>query len=80
MPLNEECGLLEWVSNTSAFKRILDKEYGRFGKKLYVGFLPPQLGMIAESQTNDLHTMLEQSRKAGPKKQVEVFENKIVPM
>jgi serine/threonine-protein kinase ATR len=37
MPLNEECGLLEWVSNTSAFKRILDKEYGRFGKKLYVG-------------------------------------------
>jgi serine/threonine-protein kinase ATR len=38
MPLNEECGLLEWVSNTSAFKRILDKEYGRFGKKLYVGF------------------------------------------
>lgn len=36
MPLNEECGLLEWVSNTNAFKRILEKEYARVGKKIYV--------------------------------------------
>lgn len=36
MPLNEECGLLEWVSNTNAFKRILEKEYGRTNTKIYV--------------------------------------------
>lgn len=36
MPLNEECGLLEWVSGTSALKRILEKEYARVGKRLYV--------------------------------------------
>lgn len=36
MPLNEECGLLEWVSNTKAMKSILEKEYARYGKKIYV--------------------------------------------
>ena len=36
MPLNEECGLLEWVSNTNALKRILEKEYARQNKKIYV--------------------------------------------
>lgn len=36
MPLNEECGLLEWVSNTKAMKSILEKEYTRYGKKIYV--------------------------------------------
>ena len=36
MPLNEECGLLEWVSNTNALKRILEKEYARHNKKIYV--------------------------------------------
>jgi len=28
--------LLEWVSNTNALKSILEKGYGRHGKKLYV--------------------------------------------
>ena len=36
MPLNEECGLLEWVSNTAGFKHILEKGYARYGKKTYV--------------------------------------------
>jgi serine/threonine-protein kinase ATR len=38
MPLNEECGLLEWVPNTTALRSILEKGYSRHGKKLYVGF------------------------------------------
>ncbi len=37
MPLNEECGLLEWVSNTNALKVILEKGYARYNKKVYVG-------------------------------------------
>ena len=36
MPLNEECGLLEWVSGTHALKKILETQYGRLGKRLYV--------------------------------------------
>ena len=36
MPLNEECGLLEWVSNTNALKSVLEKGYARHGKKVYV--------------------------------------------
>ncbi|EIW68190.1 hypothetical protein TREMEDRAFT_32442 [Tremella mesenterica DSM 1558] len=38
MPLNEECGLLEWVSHTNALKNIVEKGYARYGKKLYVIF------------------------------------------
>lgn len=36
MPLNEECGLLEWVNNTVAFRSICEKAYARQNKKLYV--------------------------------------------
>lgn len=36
MPLNEECGLIEWVSNTNALKSILEKGYDRYKKKVYV--------------------------------------------
>lgn len=39
MPLNEECGLLEWVSNTNALKGILEKGYQRHGKRVYVSVL-----------------------------------------
>ena len=39
MPLNEECGLLEWVSHTSALKSILEQGYARHGKKIYVRVL-----------------------------------------
>lgn len=35
-PLNEECGLIEWVSNTNALKSILEKGYSRRGVKIYV--------------------------------------------
>ena len=34
--LNEECGLLQWVSNTSALKSILEGGYARQGRRLYV--------------------------------------------
>ncbi|WVQ68017.1 uncharacterized protein L199_006223 [Kwoniella botswanensis] len=36
MPLNEECGLLEWVANTNALKSILEKGYQRHNKKIYI--------------------------------------------
>lgn len=36
MTLNEECGLLEWVSNTRALKTILTEGYARHGKRIYV--------------------------------------------
>lgn len=36
MPLNEECGLLEWVVNTHALKNILEKGYQRQGKRIWV--------------------------------------------
>lgn len=39
MPLNEECGLLEWVVNTHALKNILEKGYTRQGKRIWVS--PP---------------------------------------
>lgn len=37
MPLNEECGLLEWVVNTNALKNILEKGYQRHNKRIWVG-------------------------------------------
>jgi serine/threonine-protein kinase ATR len=41
MPLNELCGLIEWVSNTLPLKVILEDQYKRkSGKKLYVSLLP----------------------------------------
>jgi serine/threonine-protein kinase ATR len=36
MPLNEECGLLEWVVNTHALKNILEKGYQRHNKRIWV--------------------------------------------
>ena len=36
MPLNEECGLLQWVANTRALKTILEHYYMRNGQRLYV--------------------------------------------
>ncbi|OCF57218.1 hypothetical protein L486_04674 [Kwoniella mangroviensis CBS 10435] len=36
MPLNEECGLLEWVANTNALKSILEKGYQRHNKRIYI--------------------------------------------
>lgn len=39
MPLNEECGLLEWVANTHALKNILEKGYQRQGKRIWVSLI-----------------------------------------
>ncbi|WVF72846.1 hypothetical protein IAT40_007664 [Kwoniella sp. CBS 6097] len=43
MPLNEECGLLEWVANTYALKGILEKGYARYNKKIYVSTMRMRL-------------------------------------
>jgi serine/threonine-protein kinase ATR len=65
MPLNEECGLLEWVANTNAFKNILEAGYARHGRKLY---------------TSELHNTVETSRKQGTQRQIDAFCNIITPM
>nr|WPS94695.1 serine/threonine-protein kinase [Naematelia aurantialba] len=65
MPLNEECGLLEWVSNTNALKSILEKGYASKGQRIY---------------TSELHKMLETSRAQGPAMQIRVFKEKVIPM
>lgn len=65
MPLNEECGLLEWVTNTNALKNILEAGYARYGKKIY---------------THDLANILEKGRKDGPARQIDDFVTKIIPM
>ena len=57
MPLNEECGLLEWVSNTSALKTILDKGYARYGKKTWVSESFP-LTLIASHRSSISSSML----------------------
>ena len=36
MPLNEECGLLKWVTNTNALNSLLEKDYGHYSKKVYM--------------------------------------------
>ncbi|OCF42201.1 serine/threonine-protein kinase ATR [Kwoniella heveanensis CBS 569] len=68
MPLNEECGLLEWVANTYALKGILEKGYARYSKKIY---------------TNDIHALTENARKQGGKDNLEplvqVFKKHILP-
>lgn len=67
MPLNEECGLIEWVPNTSALKRILEEGYERHKKKVY---------------SNEIYQALEGARKSDnmavnlPR----VFRDKILPM
>nr|XP_031859926.1 uncharacterized protein CI109_004533 [Kwoniella shandongensis]KAA5526998.1 hypothetical protein CI109_004533 [Kwoniella shandongensis] len=64
MPLNEECGLLEWVTNTYALKSILEKGYARYGKKIY---------------TNDIHTTTENARKQNSEVLTNVFTSTILP-
>jgi serine/threonine-protein kinase ATR len=38
MPLNEECGMLEWVPNTLPLRNIVMKGYERRDVKTYVRF------------------------------------------
>lgn len=67
MPLNEECGLIEWVPNTSALKRILEEGYARHKKKVY---------------SNDIYQALEGARKSetAARDLPKVFRDKILPM
>ncbi|KAL7422782.1 hypothetical protein Q5752_002077 [Cryptotrichosporon argae] len=67
MPLNEECGLLEWVAHTQALKSILEAGYQRYNKKIY---------------SNDLYKTLEEARNSGPDWENRIhqaFRTKIIP-
>lgn len=61
--LNEECGLIEWVPNTVAYRQILAKHYAALDKPLY---------------TQDLRTLLDEAR-AAPKHAAALFDSKILP-
>lgn len=53
MPLNELCGLIEWVSNTLPLKVILEDHYKRRnGKKLYVSGQVQLPGPLASSRVH----------------------------
>jgi phosphatidylinositol kinase/protein kinase (PI-3 family) len=54
MPLNEECGLLEWVANTHALKNILEKGYSRQGKRIWVSPLLLVIRARVQDRADDL--------------------------
>lgn len=60
--LNEECGLIEWVPNTVAYRQILAKHYAALDVPLY---------------TSDLKTLLDEAR-AHPKNAAALFEQKVL--
>lgn len=60
--LNEECGLIEWVPNTVAYRQILAKHYAALDKPLY---------------TQDLRTLLDEAR-AAPKNAAALFDTQIL--
>ncbi|KAJ9091818.1 hypothetical protein QFC19_008931 [Naganishia cerealis] len=64
MPLNEECGLLEWVNNTVPLRSILTKLYEREKKKVF---------------SNAIYSELDAARLAGPAEAAKVFKQKILP-
>lgn len=35
IPLNDECGIIEWVNNTAGLRNILIKLYKEKGKEMY---------------------------------------------
>ncbi|UOH82515.1 hypothetical protein LQV05_005222 [Cryptococcus neoformans] len=66
MPLNEECGLLEWVTNTHGFKGILETNYGRQNKKIFI---------------NEVIDLLTTTRKQCPPEVLTaVFKDKVLPL
>jgi phosphatidylinositol kinase/protein kinase (PI-3 family) len=75
--LNEECGLLEWVSNTNALKNILEEVYQRHGKKIWVSTTGVQ---CTDSQPPDLSGKLEQARKSGTEAQVAHFKDHVLKL
>ncbi|WVO13494.1 hypothetical protein L204_101114 [Cryptococcus depauperatus] len=64
MPLNEECGLLEWVSNTHALKSILEKGYARHGRKIF---------------HNDIYGAIESARSRNPESLTKIFKETVLP-
>lgn len=60
--LNEECGLIEWVPNTVAFRHILGKYYGALDIPLY---------------TSDLRGILDEAR-AHPKHAASIFADRVL--
>ena len=60
--LNEECGLIEWVPNTVAFRQILAKHYAALDIPLY---------------TSDLKGILDEAR-ANPKSSAALFEQRVL--
>ncbi|WFD42131.1 non-specific serine/threonine protein kinase [Malassezia psittaci] len=60
--LNEECGLIEWVPNTVAYRQILTKHYAALDVPLY---------------TSDLKAIFEEAR-AQPKHATTLFEEKVL--
>ncbi|XAO25645.1 hypothetical protein I312_104473 [Cryptococcus bacillisporus CA1280] len=66
MPLNEECGLLEWVTNTHGFKGIVETNYGRQNKKIFI---------------NEVIDLLTSTRKQCPPEALTaVFKDKVLPL
>jgi serine/threonine-protein kinase ATR len=85
MPLNEECGLLEWVNNTVPLRSILTKLYERDKKKVFVSVstvafrFDPNSLPLSSLQSNAIYTDLDNARVAGPAEAARVFRVKILP-
>ncbi|KAJ3214103.1 serine/threonine-protein kinase M1 [Dinochytrium kinnereticum] len=47
IPLNEECGIIEWVENTAGFRNILVKNY----KSKSIGVQPQDVKMLLDQKT-----------------------------
>ncbi|KAL1406340.1 hypothetical protein Q8F55_008039 [Vanrija albida] len=66
MPLNETCGLIEWVTNTNALKSLLEQGYARHKKRVYTG---------------EIYNALDQARKTEKFEQElpKAFKDKVLP-
>lgn len=71
-PLNEECGMLEWVNHTIPMKVILTKAYERHQKKVFTNELYAQLDR-GERITN------EAKRKEKEDALTTAFRDKVLP-
>ncbi|KAG9017962.1 serine/threonine-protein kinase M1 [Tulasnella sp. 427] len=64
VPLNEECGLIEWVPNTTGFRHILEKLYSARG-----------ISIFARDMTDEYNRAREIGEATAP----QVFVQKILP-
>ncbi|KAG9049511.1 serine/threonine-protein kinase M1 [Tulasnella sp. UAMH 9824] len=64
VPLNEECGLIEWVPNTTGFRHILEKLYSARGIQIF-----------ARDVTEEYNRVREIGESAAP----QVFVERILP-